>query len=210
VLSVTTWAQHEREVLVDLLRSLGPDADVLPAGWVTADLAAHLYVRERRPDAAPGLVVPGLAAAYTARVMASVLRVSGYEHVVDVLAAGPPRPLRMIDDQLNLMEYFIHVEDIRRAQGSAPRSLPDAFERALFARLRRLLRLSLLRVRGIQVDLVAAHGERASFGNGPVAQLRGPVGELALWVFDRKSVADVDLTGSPEAVARLDRARLSV
>jgi uncharacterized protein (TIGR03085 family) len=210
VLSVTTWAQHEREVLVDLLRSLGPDADVLPAGWVTADLAAHLYVRERRPDAAPGLVVPGLAAAYTARVMASVLRVSGYEHVVDVLAAGPPRPLRMIDEQLNLMEYFIHVEDIRRAQGSAPRSLPVALDRALFIRLRMLLRLSLLQVRGIQVDVVAAHGERASFGSGPVAQLRGPVGEVALWVFNRKSVADVDLSGSPDAVARLDRARLSV
>jgi hypothetical protein len=73
-----------------------------------------------------------------------------------------------------------------------------------------LLRLSLLRVRGVQVDLVSAHGERASFGSGPVAQLRGPVGELALWVFDRKSAADVDLTGSPDAVARLDRARLSV
>jgi uncharacterized protein (TIGR03085 family) len=210
VLSVTTWAQHEREVLVDLLRSLGPDADVLPAGWVTADLAAHLYVRERRPDTALGLVVPGLAAAYTARVMASVLRVSGYEHVVDMLAAGPPRPLRMMDEQLNLVEFFIHVEDIRRAQGSAPRSLPVAFERALFARLRMLLRLSLLRVRDIQVDVVAAHGERASFGSGPVAQLRGPVSELALWVFDRKSVADVDLTGSPDAVARLDRARISL
>jgi len=210
VLSVTTWAQHERAVLVDLLRSLGPAADVLPAGWLTADLAAHLYVRERRPDAALGVVVPGPVAAYTSRVMESVLRVSGYEHVVDMIADGPPRPLRMIDEQLNLMEFYIHAEDIRRAQGSAPRSSPVAFDRALFARLRMLLRLSSLRVRGVQIDLVTAHGERASFGSGPVAQLRGPVGELALWVFDRKSVADVDLTGSPEAVARLDRARLSV
>jgi uncharacterized protein (TIGR03085 family) len=202
-------------VLVDLLRSLGPAADVLPAGWVTADLAAHLYVRERRPDAALGVVVPGPAAAYTSRVMASVLRVSGYDQVVDVLAAGPPMPLRMIDEQLNLMEFFVHVEDVRRAQGSASappaaRTLPVAMERALFARLRMLLRLSSLRVRGIQIDLVAAHGERASFGSGPVAQLRGPVGELALWVFDRKLVADVEVSGSSDAVARLDRVRLSV
>jgi uncharacterized protein (TIGR03085 family) len=210
VLSVSTWAQAERAVLIDLLRSLGPAADVLPAGWVTADLAAHLYVRERRPDAALGVVVPGPAAAYTSRVMASVLRVSGYDQVVDVLAAGPPRPLRMIDEQLNLMEFFIHTEDIRRAQGSHPRFLQVSMERALFARLRMLLRLSSLRVRGIQMDLVTAHGERASFGSGPVAQLRGPVGELAMWVFDRKSVADVDVTGSSDAVARLDRARLSV
>jgi uncharacterized protein (TIGR03085 family) len=210
VLSVTTWAQHERAVIVDLLRSLGPAADVLPAGWVTADLAAHLYVRERRPDAALGVVVPGPVAAYTSRVMASVLRVGGYEHVVDMVAAGPPLLMRMLDEQLNLMEYFVHVEDVRRAQGSAPRSLPGALERELFARLRMMLRMSLMRVRGIQVDVVTAHGERASFGSGPVAQLRGPVGEIALWVFDRKSVAEVDVSGSPDAVARLDRARLSV
>jgi uncharacterized protein (TIGR03085 family) len=197
-------------VLVDLLRSLGPAADVLPTGWVTADLAAHLYVRERRPDAALGVVLPGPAAAYTSRVMASVLRVSGYDQVVDVLAAGPPGPLRLVDEQLNLMEFFVHVEDVRRPQGCDPRFLPVSMERALFARLRMLLRLSLLRVRGIQVDLVAAHGERASFGSGPTAQLRGPVGELALWVFDRKAAADVGLSGSPAAVARLDRARLSV
>jgi uncharacterized protein (TIGR03085 family) len=210
VLSVSTWAQQERAVIVDLLRTLGPAADVIPAGWVTADLAAHLYVRERRPDAVLGVVVPGPVAAYTSRVMASVLRVSGYDQVLDVLAAGPPGPLRMIDEQVNLMEYFVHTEDVRRAQGSAARSLPVAMERALFVRLRMLLRLSLLRVRGIQVDVVTAHGERASFGSGPVAQLRGPVGELALWVFDRKAVADVDVTGSPDALARLDRARLSV
>jgi uncharacterized protein (TIGR03085 family) len=143
--------------------------------------------------------------------MASVLRVSGYDRIVDVLADGPPRPLRLIDEQLNLMEFYIHVEDVRRAQGSfAPRTLPVALERALFARLRMLLRLSSLPVRGVQIDLVTAHGERASFGSGPIAQLRGPVGELALWVFDRKSVADVDLSGAPAAVARLDQARLSV
>jgi uncharacterized protein (TIGR03085 family) len=207
---VSTWAQQERAVLIDLLRSLGPAADVLPVGWVTADLAAHLYVRERRPDAALGVVVAGPPAAYTSRVMTSVLRVSGYDQVLDVLAAGPPWPLSMIDEQVNLMEFFIHVEDVRRAQGADPRSLPVDLERALFARLRMLLRMSLLRVRGIQVDVVTGHGERASFGSGPVAQLRGPVGEVALWIFDRKSVADVDLSGSPEAVARLEQARLSV
>jgi uncharacterized protein (TIGR03085 family) len=183
---------------------------VLPAGWLTADLAAHLYVRERRPDAAPGVVLPGPAAAYTSRVMASVLRVSGYEQLVDVLAAGPPWPLRPLDEQLNLMEFFVHVEDIRRAQGDGPRSLPLELQRALWARLRLLLRMSVLRVRDIRVELAADHGLTASFGSGPVARLHGPVGELALWVFDRKGVAAVDLTGDPDAVARISGLRLSV
>jgi uncharacterized protein (TIGR03085 family) len=197
-------------VLVDLLRSLGPAAEVLPDGWLTADLAAHLYVRERRPDAALGVVLPGPAAAYTSRVMASVLRVSGYQHVLDVLEAGPPWPLRPMDEQVNLMEFFVHTEDVRRAQGDDPRSLPVEMERALWARLRPMLRMSLLRARDVQVDVVTAHGERASFGRGPTAQLRGPVGELALWVFGRKAAAEVDLTGDPDAIARLSRLRLSI
>jgi uncharacterized protein (TIGR03085 family) len=207
---VSAWAQRERAVLVELFRTLGPGADVLCEGWTTADLAAHLYVRERRPDAAPGVVLPGPAAAYTARVMASVLRVSGFDNVVDVLAAGPPRLLRPLDEQVNLVEFFVHVEDVRRAQGDSPRSLPPGMERALFERLRMLLRVSLLRLRDVQVDVVTAHGERASFGHGPVVQLRGPVGEVALWVFGRKTTAEVDLSGDPESILRLERLRLSV
>jgi uncharacterized protein (TIGR03085 family) len=207
---VSAWAQRERAVLVELFRTLGPGADVLCEGWTTADLAAHLYVRERRPDAAPGVVLPGPVAAYTARVMASVLRVNGFDNVVDVLAAGPPRLLRPLDEQVNLVEFFVHVEDVRRAQGDAPRSLPPGMERALFERLRMLLRVSLLRLRDVQVDVVTAHGERASFGHGPVVQLRGPVGEVTLWVFGRKTAAQVDLSGDPESILRLDRLRLSV
>jgi uncharacterized protein (TIGR03085 family) len=142
--------------------------------------------------------------------MASVLRVSGFDNVVDVLAAGPPRLLRPLDEQVNLVEFFVHVEDVRRAQGDSPRSLPPGMERALFERLRMLLRVSLLRLRDVQVDVVTAHGERASFGHGPVVQLRGPVGEVALWVFGRKSTAEVDLSGDPESILRLERLRLSV
>lgn len=197
-------------MLVDLLRTLGPAADVLCDGWCTADLAAHLYVRERRPDAAPGLVLPGPPAAYTARVMASVLRVSGYDHVVGALAVGPPWPLRLVDEQLNLMEFFVHVEDVRRAQGEPARALPLELERALFARLRMVLRVSLLRLRDIHVEIATTHGQSTSFGSGPAVRLHGPVGEIALWVFDRKDAAAVELSGDATSIARLERTRLSV
>ena len=207
---MSTWAQRERAELVALLRALGPSADVLCDGWTTGDLAAHLYVRERRPDAVLGVVVPGPVAAYTSRVMAGVLRGGGYDHVLDVLAGGPPWPLRPLDSSVNLMEFFVHHEDVRRAQGESPRPLPPGMEAALFARLRMLLRVALLRLRDVRVELVAAHGETASFGNGPVVRLRGPAGELALWVFERRGVAEVDVTGEPGAVDRVSRARLSV
>jgi hypothetical protein len=44
---------RERRELCDLLIELGPDAQLLCAGWATVDLAAHLVLREhvrRRSD----------------------------------------------------------------------------------------------------------------------------------------------------------------
>ena len=43
------------------MRAAGPEAPTLCAGWTTRDLAAHLVVREARPDAAAGIVLPALA-----------------------------------------------------------------------------------------------------------------------------------------------------
>jgi uncharacterized protein (TIGR03083 family) len=57
----------ERAALCDLLDELGPDQPTLCTGWQTRDLAAHLVVRERRPDAAPGILFAPLAG-YTKRV----------------------------------------------------------------------------------------------------------------------------------------------
>src|SRR5215210_3225922 len=45
---------RERAALADLLDELGPDAPTCCAGWTTAHMAAHLVVRDRRPDAMPG------------------------------------------------------------------------------------------------------------------------------------------------------------
>ena len=58
---MTTHAQRERLLLADLLERSGPDDPTLCEGWTTRDLAAHVVVRERRGDAAAGLVIPRLA-----------------------------------------------------------------------------------------------------------------------------------------------------
>lgn len=61
-----TAASRERAALVNTMRAVGPDGATLCVGWTTRDLAAHLVLRERRPDAAAGILVPALAG-YTAR-----------------------------------------------------------------------------------------------------------------------------------------------
>lgn len=81
-------AQQERETLCDLFAELGPDAPTLCAGWVTADLAAHLVARERRPDSGPGLVWPPLAG-HTERVRRSLKDRTPWETLI---ANGARRP----------------------------------------------------------------------------------------------------------------------
>jgi uncharacterized protein (TIGR03085 family) len=205
---VTGWAATERQALVRLARSLGPDAPVVPEGWRTADLVAHLYVRERRPDATPGVVLPGAFATYTGRVMASALRVTGYDGLLDRLESGPPLPLRPVDDAANLHEFFVHHEDIRRANGESTRLLPADLEEAMWARLRRAARVLLRRVDGVRVELSAGKRVPIGVGRGPTVQVSGSPGELLLFAFGRARVADVDLVGVDADVQTVLASRL--
>ena len=52
---MTRHARSERLALCRTLERVGPDAPTLCPPWRTRDLAAHLVLRERRPDAAPGI-----------------------------------------------------------------------------------------------------------------------------------------------------------
>ncbi len=54
-------AAAERNALADLFLERGPDEPTLAGDWTTNDLLAHLVVRERRPDAAPGILIPPLS-----------------------------------------------------------------------------------------------------------------------------------------------------
>ncbi|MFL6076285.1 MAG: TIGR03085 family metal-binding protein [Mycobacteriales bacterium] len=117
---VTNYSRSERIALADLLEELGPDAPTLCEGWTTADLAAHLVVRERRPDAGLGIVASPLAR-WTANVQASAKKRYGYQQLTQLVRQGPPlwSPLRPVDALANTVEYFVHHEDVRRATGLA-------------------------------------------------------------------------------------------
>ncbi len=106
-------AQQERTALCDLFVERGSDAPTLCEGWFTADLAAHLVVRERRPDSGPGLVWPPLAG-YTDKVRRSVRDRMPWGKLVETVRRGPPLLLRPFDGPMNTVEFFIHVEDVRR------------------------------------------------------------------------------------------------
>ena len=205
-------AQHERAAVCNLLDELGPDAPVLPEGWRTAEMAAHLWVRERRLDAGPGMVLGGAAKRHTDNVMSKALRDRGYERLVADVRDGPPLlsvfSLPGVGESGNVAEYFVHTEDVRRAQptGGPARTLPDDLEEALWRAAVRSAPILLWRqAKGVGVKLERPTGQAAGVRGGtPTVTLRGEPGELVLWLFGRRDAADVELLGPPEVVARLE------
>ena len=118
-----------------------PTQPTLCGDWTTRDLAAHLVVRERRPDAAIGIIV-SKAAGYTDKVQAGVADTEWTE-LVDTVRSGPPfwspTKIAAVDKLANTVEFFVHLEDVRRAQPTwEPRDLDaDLTDDALQACSRR-------------------------------------------------------------------------
>src|SRR4029450_3404125 len=117
---------RERAELCDLFVAKGPDAPTLCEGWATLDLAAHLIVRET--DMRAGLFIMGGArfASLETKLMDRA-RAQGYERIVERLRGGPPAvpwSLPGLRPLLNESEWFIHPQDVRRANGGGPPRRP--------------------------------------------------------------------------------------
>jgi uncharacterized protein (TIGR03085 family) len=202
-----TLAQQERGTLCDLFVELGPEAATLCAGWTTADLAAHLVVRERRPDSGPGLVWAPLAG-YTDRVRRSVRDRMTWADLVATVRRGPPSLLRPFDGPMNTVEFFIHVEDVRRGQeGWEPRSLTPELADALWARLGPG---GMAKKVAATVELSAPGLPSKEHGTGPRLVVSGDPGELTLFGAGRQGVARVEIAGDAELAAQLRAADLGV
>ncbi|XVX21842.1 TIGR03085 family metal-binding protein [Actinomycetota bacterium] len=212
---MTHLARLERIGLCDTLERVGPDAPTLCEGWNTADLAAHLVIRERRPDAAAGVLLAPLAS-HTERVQDGYAA-KPWHDLVDLVRGGPPTlsPTRVpaVDDVVNLAEFYVHHEDVLRAQeGWRPRPTSPALQKALWATLGRMAS-PMFRAAPVGVVLIAPEGRtsprRPSPGHGTVI-MRGEPGELLLAAFGRLPVADVRLEGESADVEALRSARLGL
>ena len=206
-MSTSGLAQDERATLCDLFVELGPGAPTLCEGWTTSDLAAHLVARERRPDSGPGLVWPPLAA-HTDKVRRSIRDRTPWERLVEMVRAGPPVLLRPFDGPMNTVEFFIHVEDVRRAgPGWDPRPIPGDLADALWARVGPG---GMAKKVNATVVVHAEGREPKTGGTGPRVEIRGDPGELMLFASGRQAAARIDLAGDPEITERLRSASLGI
>jgi uncharacterized protein (TIGR03085 family) len=210
---VTSIAAHERMLLCALAQQLGPDQPTLCGDWTVRDLVAHLLVREGSP-AAVGIAVPPLAG-LTEHAMQREAR-HDFHAMVTRLRHGPPiwSPMRLpkIGPMLNTMEFFVHHEDIRRAQpGWEPRLLPAGVEDVVW-RGATVAGKGFTRSAPVAVTLQRSdtvERARLSGGDGEVL-VRGLPAELAMFVYGRQGHARVDLEGDDAAVAALQETDLGI
>jgi uncharacterized protein (TIGR03085 family) len=207
-----THARDERRLLADLLLAVGPDRPTLCAGWTTRDLAAHLVVRERRPDSAAGLVLPPLRAHGERLRLATAAR--PYADVVAEVRNPPwwsPVSNPLVDQLANTTEFFVHHEDVRRGEpGWEPRSLTPEFRTELFTQVRRAARLSLRRVPARVTLVTPGVGETTAGSGDATARLTGEPGELLLFLTGRQRAARVEVAAEPRLAERLRTARLGI
>jgi uncharacterized protein (TIGR03085 family) len=204
---MTSISHSERTQLADLAQQVGPDAPTLCEGWTVRDLVVHLLLREGHP-AAVGIVVPPLAPLLE-HASARLAR-RDFDDLVRSLRHGPPRyspfALPKLGEVLNLLEYYVHHEDVRRAQpGWAPRELPTRTEDAIWRAVSKAGRGLLVRSKvGVVVER-SDTDESAIWNTRPgTVVVRGRPSELALYAFGRKEQAVVEKSGTPDDIAHLD------
>jgi uncharacterized protein (TIGR03085 family) len=190
------------------MRGVGPDHPTLCGDWSTRDLAAHLVVRERRIDAAPGIMIPALAG-YTARVQEQVAAADDWNVLLDKIASGPPllSPFKLLDPVVNVAEMYIHHEDVRRAaSGWEPRELDKDAVTALTRQVSMMARMALAKAPA-RVTLRTPEGkDLATAGRGESVVVTGAPLELLMFSSGRDE-ARVEFTGAEAAIAAVKAGR---
>lgn len=200
-------ATAERAAICAEFATVGPDQPTLCGDWSTHDLLAHLLVRERKPWAAPGILVPALAP-ITDKAMRGYAATPWADMVAELRGGAPiwsPYWIGAVDALANGAEFFVHHEDVRRALPGWSSRPPDAERDAeVWTVLTRMARI-LYRGSPVGVTLRIPDGRSRVAKAGIGVTLVGEPGELLLHAFGRAAV-HVDIEGGAADVAGFEEA----
>lgn len=203
---VTSLSQSERARLCDTALSVGPKAPTLCGGWTVKDLLVHLVVRDGDPLGATGIVLKPLSG-FTERATKRLGNESMDTLVRRVRRPPAWSPYRVgpIDRALNTLEYYVHHEDIRRADPRwEQRNLTHQEQQAIWRPLG-LIGRGLVRAVGVPVVIRWAGSKQTATlagGSDPVV-VTGLPSELVIFLFGRSQTQGLEFDGPPESVARL-------
>lgn len=206
-----TWVEEERGRFASDFRAADPSAPTLCPGWTARHLCAHLVQRQdmmlRNIWDQATTRVPG-EEKFMRRLVADATTPGGYAALVDRFAAGPSRrsPMGRFDQALNLVEYIVHHEDLRRGSGPVPaRELPAAELGEIWRRSRPILNRGY-RKAPVGVALSPDGGTAVVVRKGPsTVTVSGPTLEVVLHAFGRRNAAEVRVDGSPTDVDEFTR-----
>lgn len=211
-------ARTERAALADDLDKLGPAAPTLCQGWLSDDLLCHLLIRENDPIGALGGQID-LFDEIGARRKERLERSTSFAERVQRFRSGPSRlsvfRIPGVDRIANGAEFFVHHEDLLRAQpGWTPRTLGHQTETHLATYLSRMGRLftrhSPVGVRAELSDQTGALHRIWLHPGDRIVTLVGLPSEVLLYCFGRTGAARVEILGEPEAVEAFRTTELSV
>jgi uncharacterized protein (TIGR03085 family) len=209
-------SRTERAALCNAALEAGEDAPTLCGGWTVKDLVIHLLVRERDPIAAPGILIPQLSGLVhrSAKRMAP----QDFTALVERVRNGPPpwsvMVIPQVDRLFNTLEYFVHHEDIRRANpGWEPRELTDRERRILFKGAATAGK-GFVRSAGVPVEIHWTDGERErsavlAGGDDPVV-VTGEPAELTMFLFGRDQHTGLTFEGPQAHVDALNAKDLGI
>lgn len=199
---MSSKASEQRKALVSALRSVTFDAPTLCEGWEAQDLALHIAVRDSRPDLLVGQGLPVVGA--KARNAMENLKAEGYEKLVDRVSIGPPsyfpQSLDPVNDAMNTAEFYIHTEDVLRAQPdfelSQRREIPEELRKRLWKLATMRLFTMAARNQNRRITFFSPGYGATTRGplNAPLMMLHGAPEELTLWASGREEQAEVDIT----------------
>jgi uncharacterized protein (TIGR03085 family) len=209
---MSTPATRERHRFADELSAVGPDVATLCEGWTARDLAAHVVLRDRRPDAAAGVIV-GALSGYTEKVQRGIAD-QEWAELVQLVREPPvwsPARIDKVDRVINTTEFFVHLEDLRRAQPDwQPRDLDTDLVDDLRSAFGRVAK-TFTRKAPVGVTYVPDGGTPIVAKDAePMVTVSGPVPELVLFVFGRQAHARVDLAGPEVAIEQLRTASFGI
>lgn len=202
-----TLAQRQRALICDLFQELGPFAPTLDEGWKTQDLAAHLWIREHKPQAMLGLFSEKFSD-MTARIQMEALHTYGYIGLVDRLRT-PALFIRPVDSVMNGAEFFIHHMDVLRAN-DRDQTLSPRDEESLRKSIK-MFAGGVAKKYGDRVVIDTNDGKQLEFGQGtrPV-HLIGKPSEIIMFVSGRTDHAKVELVGEPDAVRKFTESAVGI
>ena len=177
-----------RDVFCEVLRSVEPTAPTLCDGWTAHRLAAHVSALSDDPWV---WVLKVTSPVKVDQRLAAIEERSSYEELIGRISRMRGfrcMPFDALEGNRHALgEFVIHTEDVRRANGLVAAAPVGELADALWQRTQVAARQLHRRGPGLRLVRTDAAGAEFEVVEGEGSGVSGPVLEVLLWVYGRRT-----------------------